>query len=76
MRVATQAVQDGCPANTAGSCITNHPRLHPLLLLLSPQALHLEELQQRPWQIVGTNGLTGEGLDRAMEWLATKLLRS
>lgn len=40
------------------------------------QALHLEELQERPWQIAPTNGLTGEGLDKAMEWLADKLLRS
>jgi ADP-ribosylation factor-like protein 6 len=40
------------------------------------QALHLEEMQERPWQIAPTNGLTGEGLDKAMEWLAEKLLRS
>lgn len=40
------------------------------------QALHLEALQERPWQIAPTNGLTGDGLDKAMEWLADRLMRS
>jgi ADP-ribosylation factor-like protein 6 len=39
------------------------------------QALRLEALRDRPWQIVPTNGLSGEGLDKAMDWLAEKLLR-
>ncbi len=37
------------------------------------QALQLEEIKDRPWQIVPTNALDGEGLDRGMEWLAEKL---
>jgi hypothetical protein len=47
-----------------------------LTAVLYLQALHLEELPDRPWQIAPTNGLTGEGLDKAMEWLADKLMRS
>jgi ADP-ribosylation factor-like protein 6 len=43
--------------------------------LVLTQALRLEELRDRPWQIVATNGLTGEGLDKAMDWMAEKLLR-
>lgn len=39
------------------------------------QALRLEELRDRPWQIVATNGLSGEGLDRAMDWLGEKLIQ-
>ncbi|WIA20041.1 hypothetical protein OEZ86_013696 [Tetradesmus obliquus] len=39
------------------------------------QAFHLEEIRERPWQIVPSNALTGEGLDRGMDWLAEKLLR-
>ncbi len=37
------------------------------------QALQLEEIKDRPWQIVPTNALDGEGLERGMEWLAEKL---
>uniref|UniRef100_A0A7S0S4J2 ADP-ribosylation factor-like protein 6 n=1 Tax=Chlamydomonas leiostraca TaxID=1034604 RepID=A0A7S0S4J2_9CHLO len=37
------------------------------------QALRLEEIKDRPWQIVPSNALTGEGLDRGTEWLAEKL---
>ncbi len=37
------------------------------------QALTLEEIKDRPWQIVPTNALTGEGLERGMEWLADKI---
>jgi ADP-ribosylation factor-like protein 6 len=40
---------------------------------ISPQALHLEEIKDRPWQIVPSNALTGEGVDRGVEWLAGKL---
>ncbi|KAF6258276.1 ARF-like small GTPase [Scenedesmus sp. NREL 46B-D3] len=39
------------------------------------QAFRLEEIRERPWQIVPSNALTGEGLDRGMDWLAEKLLR-
>lgn len=38
------------------------------------QALRLEDIRQRPWQIVPSNALTGEGLDRGVDWLAGKLL--
>lgn len=37
--------------------------------------MRLEEIRERPWQIVPSNALTGEGLDRGMDWLAEKLLR-
>lgn len=39
------------------------------------QALRLEDIRERPWQIVSSNALTGEGLDRGMDWLGEKLLR-
>jgi hypothetical protein len=39
------------------------------------QAFRLEEIRERPWQIVPSNALTGEGMDRGMDWLAEKLLR-
>jgi ADP-ribosylation factor-like protein 6 len=35
----------------------------------------LEDIRQRPWQIVPSNALTGDGLDRGIEWLAGKLLQ-
>jgi ADP-ribosylation factor family len=38
------------------------------------QALRLEDIRERPWQIVPSNALTGEGLDRGLDWLAEKLL--
>lgn len=38
------------------------------------QALRLEDIRAHPWQIVASNALTGEGLDRGVEWLAGKLL--
>ena len=41
----------------------------------SAQALRLEDIRQRPWQIVPSNALTGEGLDRGVDWLAGKLLQ-
>ena len=37
------------------------------------QALQLEHIKDRPWQIVATNALTGEGLDSGTEWLADAL---
>lgn len=39
----------------------------------SLQALRLEEIKDRPWQIVPSNALSGEGLDRGTDWLADKL---
>jgi hypothetical protein len=44
-------------------------------ILFVQQAFHLEDIRERPWQIVPSNALTGEGLDRGMDWLAEKLLR-
>lgn len=38
------------------------------------QALQLEGIRSRPWQIVPTNALTGSGLDKGVAWLAGKLL--
>ncbi|KXZ52416.1 BBS3B protein [Gonium pectorale] len=37
------------------------------------QALGLNDIQDRPWNIFPSNGLTGEGLDRGMDWLAERL---
>lgn len=35
--------------------------------------LNLEAIKDRPWQIVPSSGLTGEGLDQGTDWLAEKL---
>ncbi len=64
------------------------PRNIPLLFLankrdlpsaLTPveiaSALGLEDLRERPWQIMPSNALTGEGLDRGVEWLSEKIMR-
>lgn len=37
------------------------------------QALGLDDIKDRPWQIVPSNGLTGEGVDRGVDWLAERL---
>mmetsp|Transcript_19204 Transcript_19204/g.41468 ORF Transcript_19204/g.41468 Transcript_19204/m.41468 type:complete len:182 (-) Transcript_19204:442-987(-) len=37
------------------------------------QALRLEDIKDRAWQIVPSNGLTGEGVDKGTDWLAEKL---
>eukprot|EP00241_Pyramimonas_parkeae_P009883 CAMPEP_0114244146 /NCGR_PEP_ID=MMETSP0058-20121206/11180_1 /TAXON_ID=36894 /ORGANISM="Pyramimonas parkeae, CCMP726" /LENGTH=114 /DNA_ID=CAMNT_0001357059 /DNA_START=472 /DNA_END=816 /DNA_ORIENTATION=+ len=34
------------------------------------QALKLDEIKDKPWQIVPSNALTGEGLQRGTDWLA------
>mmetsp|Transcript_39352 Transcript_39352/g.117072 ORF Transcript_39352/g.117072 Transcript_39352/m.117072 type:complete len:138 (-) Transcript_39352:88-501(-) len=39
------------------------------------QALCLEDIKDRPWQIVPSNGLTGEGLDKGTDWLSEKLAK-
>lgn len=36
--------------------------------------LGLEGIQERPWFIVSTNALTGEGLDEAFDWLADNVV--
>jgi hypothetical protein len=38
-------------------------------------ALGLEDIQERPWQIVPTNALNGQGVDKAVDWLAERLLK-
>jgi ADP-ribosylation factor-like protein 6 len=40
-----------------------------------PQVLRLEDVRRRPWQIVASNALTGDGLDRGLDWLAGRLLQ-
>lgn len=63
------------------------PRDIPLLMFankkdlptaLSPievaQALKLEDIRDRPWQIFPSNALTGEGVDKGADWLAEKLI--
>ena len=37
------------------------------------QALQLDSIRDRPWQIIATNALTGDGLDAATDWLAESL---
>lgn len=34
------------------------------------QALKLDEIKDKPWQIVPSNALTGEGLQKGTDWLA------
>lgn len=37
------------------------------------QALGLEDIRDRAWQIVPSNGLSGEGVDKGVDWLAERL---
>lgn len=37
------------------------------------QSLQLDNIRDRPWQIVATNAITGEGLDAGTDWLADAL---
>lgn len=37
------------------------------------QALGLEDIRDRAWQIVPSNGLSGEGIDKGVDWLAERL---
>mmetsp|Transcript_26896 Transcript_26896/g.86398 ORF Transcript_26896/g.86398 Transcript_26896/m.86398 type:complete len:218 (+) Transcript_26896:399-1052(+) len=39
------------------------------------QALKLDEIKDKPWQIVPSNALTGEGLDKGIEWLSDFIKR-
>jgi ADP-ribosylation factor-like protein 6 len=39
------------------------------------QALRLEEIKDRPWQIVPSNALTGDGLPAGIDWLCEKLAK-
>ena len=36
------------------------------------QILKLEEIRDKPWQIISSNALTGEGLDEGIAWLAER----
>ncbi|GLI71658.1 hypothetical protein VaNZ11_016939 [Volvox africanus] len=36
-------------------------------------ALGLDNIKDRPWQIVPSNGLSGEGIDKGVDWLAERL---
>lgn len=38
------------------------------------QSLQLDSIRDRPWQIIATNALTGDGLDAATDWLADSLV--
>lgn len=40
------------------------------------QALRLHDIKDKPWQIFATNAITGQGLDRAIDWLADLLQQS
>ncbi len=37
------------------------------------QALGLDEILDHPWQIVPSNAMTGEGIERGTEWLTERL---
>ena len=39
------------------------------------QALQLDSIKDKPWQITSSNALLGQGLDNGMEWLAQALQR-
>ncbi|CAL8070228.1 unnamed protein product [Calicophoron daubneyi] len=39
------------------------------------QSLDLEKIRDKPWNIVATNGLTGEGVREGVTWLCEKLVR-
>ena len=39
------------------------------------QALGLVNIRDRPWHIMPSNALTGDGLEKGMEWIAEKLIR-
>lgn len=40
------------------------------------QALKLEDIKDRAWNIVQSNALTGEGLDKGTDWLAEMLTKA
>lgn len=37
------------------------------------QSLQLENIRDRPWQIIATNAITGDGLETGTDWLAEAL---
>lgn len=39
------------------------------------QALQLDSIKDKPWQITSSNAVLGQGLDNGMEWLAQALQR-
>jgi ADP-ribosylation factor-like protein 6 len=39
------------------------------------QALGLVSIRERPWHIMPSNALSGEGLEKGMEWVAEKLIK-
>ena len=39
------------------------------------QALQLDSIKDKPWQITSSNALLRQGLDNGMEWLAQALQR-
>lgn len=53
---------------------TNRPDAGALQPAEIAAALGLEDIRERPWQIAPTNALTGEGVDKAVDWLAERLL--
>lgn len=55
--------------------VVPYPTSPPANLTLPIQALKLEDIKDRPWQIVPSNALTGEGLDKGMEWLVSQVSR-
>ena len=37
------------------------------------RALKLDEIKDKPWQIVPSNALTGEGLNNGIDWLGDQI---
>ena len=37
------------------------------------QTLQLDNIRDRPWQIIATNAITGDGLETGTDWLAEAL---
>ncbi|CAD6194168.1 unnamed protein product [Caenorhabditis auriculariae] len=37
------------------------------------EALELDKIEGREWNVIGTNGLTGDGRNKGLEWLSEKL---
>lgn len=70
LRSARQREAAAAPCRALRSC-TGHQRV----TRCPAQALALDDIKDHPWQIVPSNAMTGEGLDRGTDWLADRLKR-
>eukprot|EP00983_Pelagomonas_calceolata_P039627 1137259-Pelagomonas_calceolata.AAC.1 len=51
----------------------SHVRSGPCVVFPGIPALGLDEILDHPWQIVPSNAMTGEGLERGTDWLTERL---